>query len=214
LGKLTFEISMSLDGFVAGPNPSTENPLGEGGEQLHEWGIGLAVWRERHGLEGGETNTDSQLLQESIERVGATIMGRRMFGGGDGPWGSEPWEGWWGDDPPFGHEVFVVTHHEREPLLKSDTTFNFVEGIEPALEAARAAAGSKDVAIGGGAETIQQYLRAGLVDEFMIHLVPILLGSGARLLDGLDGSHLQVESTTVIGSPEVTHLSYRIGSER
>jgi dihydrofolate reductase len=209
LAGLTFEISMSLDGFVAGPNPSSDDPLGEGGTQLHEWGIGTAAWREHHGLEGGERNADSALLEESIARVGATIMGKRMFGGGDGPWGDEPWEGWWGDEPPFAHSVFVLTHHPREPLVKGQTTFTFVEGIEPALEQARAAAGDMDVAVGGGTDVIQQYLSAGLVDELTLHVVPVLLGGGVRLFERLEG--LELEPAAVVGSPEVTHLTYRLG---
>jgi dihydrofolate reductase len=206
LARLTFEISMSLDGFVAGPNPSREEPLGEGGEGLHEWGIRSAAWREAHGLEGGERSADSQLLEESIARAGATIMGKRMFGGGDGPW-DESWQGWWGDEPPFGHQVFVLTHHPREPLEKGNTTFTFVEGIEPALEQARAVVGDgEDVVIGGGADVIQQYLKAGLVDELTIHLVPILLGGGVRLFGDQRG---ELECTRVIESPVVTHLTYR-----
>jgi len=203
---------MSLDGFVAGPNPSSDDPLGEGGTQLHEWGIGTAAWREQHGLEGGERNADSALLEESIARVGATIMGKRMFGGGDGPWGDEPWEGWWGDEPPFDHPVFVLTHHPREPLVKGQTTFTFVEGIEPALEQARAAAGDMDVAIGGGADVIRQYLSAGLVDELTLHLVPVLLGGGVRLFERLEG--LELEPAAVVGSPEVTHLTYCVGAKQ
>jgi dihydrofolate reductase len=209
LAKLTFEISMSLDGYVAGPNQSRDDPLGEGGMQLHEWIVGLAAWRERHGLEGGERNTDSQLIEDSINRVGATIMGKRMFGGGDGPWGDEPWEGWWGDEPPFGHPVFVLTHHPREPLVKGATTFTFVEGIEPALEQALAAAGGKDVGIGGGASVGQQYMKAGLLDELQIHLVPVLLGGGVPLFEGLEG--VALEPASAAASPAVTHLGYRVG---
>jgi dihydrofolate reductase len=205
VGRLTFEISVSLDGFVAGPNPSPEQPLGEGGEQLHEWVVATAGWRERHGLEGGERNADSDLIEASVERSGATIMGKRMFGG------DAPWEGWWGDDPPFGHPVFVLTHQRRGPLVKGDTTFTFVEGIEPALEQAREAAGDKDVAIGGGADVIQQYLRAGLVDEMILHLVPVLLGGGTPLFEGLET--LALEPAMVVGSPQVTHLTYRVGSK-
>jgi dihydrofolate reductase len=209
LARVTSQISVSLDGFVAGPNPTRDEPLGAGGEQLHEWAVALAAWRRSHGLEGGTGGADSQLMEESIARVGATIMGRRMFGGADGPWGEEPWEGWWGDEPPFHHEVFVLTHHEREPLVKGETKFTFVEGIESALEQARDAAGELDVAIGGGADAIQQYLRAGLVDELTLHLVPVLLGGGVRLLEGL--GDVQLEPGAVIASPEVTHLTYRVG---
>jgi dihydrofolate reductase len=211
LAKLTFEISMSLDGYVAGPEPSEEQPLGVGGERLHEWIFGLAAWREPHGMEGGEHTPDSELLEASIARIGATIMGRRMFGG-EGPWGDDPWQGWWGDEPPFGHPVFVLTHHAREPLVKGATTFTFVEGIEPALEQAREAAGDKDVAIGGGADVFQQYLRAGLVDELTIHLVPLLLGGGKRLFEDLEG--VELEPASVTSSPAVTHLSYRVGLKR
>lgn len=200
---------MSLDGYVAGPNQSRDDPLGEGGLQLHEWIFGLAAWRERQGLEGGERNMDSQLIEESIDRLGATIMGKRMFGGGDGPWGDEPWEGWWGDEPPFGHPVFVLTHHPREPLVKGATTFTFVEGIEPALEQALAAAGGKDVGIGGGANVGQQYMKAGLLDELQIHLVPVLLGGGVPLFEGLEA--VALEPASAVGSPAVTHLSYRVG---
>jgi dihydrofolate reductase len=209
LAKLTFEISMSLDGFVAGPNQSRDDPLGAGGLQLHEWIFGLAAWRERQGLEGGERNMDSQLIEESIARVGATIMGKHMFGGGDGPWGDEPWEGWWGDEPPFGHPVFVLTHHPREPLVKGRTTFTFVEGIESALEQALAAAGDKDVGIGGGANVAQQYMKAGMLDELQIHLVPVLLGGGVPLFEGLEG--VLLEPASAVASPAVTHLSYRVG---
>ena len=197
---------VSPDGFISGRNPSRQEPLGEGGEALHEWGIASAAWREAHGKEGGERNVDSQLLQESIARAGATIMGKRMFGGGDGPW-DKSWEGWWSDEPPFRHQVFVLTHHPREPLEKGETTFNFVEGIEPALEQARAVvAEGEDVVIGGGADVIQQYLKAGLVDELTIHLVPILLGGGVRLFGDDRG---ELECIRVVESPAVTHLTYR-----
>ena len=139
MAKLRFDVSMSVDGFIAGPNPSEEHPLGEGGTQLHEWAFKLATWREPHGLEGGEVNASTEVVEESLENIGATVMGRNMFGGGPGPWGDDPWEGWWGDDPPFRTAVFVLTHHEREPLEKQGgTTFTFVTtGIESALAQAR-----------------------------------------------------------------------------
>ena len=210
MSKVKFEITMSLDGFVAGPNPSVEDPLGEGGERLHEWAIKLASWRESHGRSGGETGTDDELMKESIAANGAVIMGRRMFGGG-GPWGDDPWQGWWGDDPPFHMPVFVLTHHEREPLTLGDTTFTFVtDGIESALDQARAAAGDKYVQLSGGAEAGQQYLRAGLLDELHLHVAPVLLGSGTKLFDergpGLPG----LEPTRVIDSPAATHITYRV----
>ncbi len=212
MSRLRFQVSMSLDGFVAGPNQSEENPLGEGGMQLHEWIFGLAAWRKPQGLEGGEADASNTVVEESYENIGATVMGRNMFGG-RGPWGDDPWEGWWGDEPPFHHPVFVLTHHAREPLAKQgDTTFTFVtDGVESALDQARAAAGGKDVALGGGASVSQQYLKAGLVDEMQLHIVPVLLGDGARLFDNLGGAEVPLEVTRVVeASPGVTHITYRI----
>jgi dihydrofolate reductase len=211
MGKLTFEQSISLDGYSAGPNPSLEDPLGEGGEQLHEWALATMAWRESHGREGGERNVDSEVMDESIRSTGATVMGRHMFSGGEGGWDDDPRaQGWWGDEPPFHHPVFVLTHHAREPLELTGTTFTFVtDGIESALEQARAAAGDKDVAIGGGADVIQQYLTAGLVDEFQIHVAPVLLGGGVRLLDNL-GRDIEIEQIRVIEAPSVTHVKYRV----
>jgi len=207
------EIAMSLDGYVAGPNQSEENPLGEGGEQLHEWGFALKEWREPHGREGGETNASSEVLAESLERTGAGIMGRKMFGGGPGPWGKEPWQGWWGDEPPFKHPVFVLTHHEREPLVLGDTEFTFVtEGIEAAAEQAADAAVERDVKVAGGANAIQQYLDAGLADELELHVVPVLFGGGERLLDSVDPGGIELEQTRVVEAPGVTHLKYRVAS--
>jgi dihydrofolate reductase len=208
--RVTFEITMSLDGYVAGPDPGPDQPLGAGGEQLHEWVIGLASWRAQHGHEGGTTGPDSDQLFERVQATGATIMGRGMFGGGDGPWGD--WSGWWGEDPPFHHDVFVLTHHAREPLvMEGGTTFTFVtDGIGSALEQARASAGGKNVAIGGGASVAQQYLRAGLLDDVEIHIVPLLLGGGVRLFDDLGGADVRLEGTRVIESPGVAHLSYRV----
>ncbi|MEA2398710.1 MAG: hypothetical protein QOK25_2266 [Thermoleophilaceae bacterium] len=210
--RLTFDISMSLDGFIAGPNPRLDEPLGDGGNQLHEWVFRLASWRESHGQTGGETGEDDAVVEESTSNVGAHLMGRRMFGGGEGPWGDEPWEGWWGDDPPFHVPVFVLTNHQREPLVKrGGTTFHFVtHGIEAALEQARAAAGDRDVAIAGGADVVQQYLRAGLVDDFQVHVAPVLLGGGTRLFGDLGTELPELERTRVIDSPTVTHLRYRV----
>ncbi|HEX5376377.1 MAG TPA: dihydrofolate reductase family protein [Solirubrobacterales bacterium] len=212
MARFRFQISISLDGFVAGPNPSVENPLGEGGEQLHEWVVKLEVWRRSHGREGGETNASSAVLEEAIDNVGATVMGRNMFGGGPGPWGEEPWNGWWGDDPPFHTPVFVLTHHPREPLeMEGGTTFHFVaDGIESALEQAREAAGGKDVSLGGGADVAQQYLAAGLLDEVQLNVVPLLLGGGRRLFENVAGVGL--EQAEVIEAPGVTHLKYRVSA--
>jgi dihydrofolate reductase len=212
MARLTFDISMSLDGFVAGPNARLDEPLGDGGNQLHEWAFAAASWREAHGRAGGEASVDSDVIEESLTNVGAYLMGRQMFGGGEGPWGDDPWEGWWGDEPPFHLPVFVLTHHPREPLVKDGgTTFTFVtDGIQAALERAQAAAGDGDVRIAGGASVGQQYLEAGLVDEFQIHVAPVLLGSGVRLFDNLGGALPKLERTNVIDSPAVTHLSYRV----
>jgi dihydrofolate reductase len=211
--KLTFDISMSLDGYVAGPNQTLKEPLGRGGEQLHEWVVALAAWREQHDKPGGEVNASTEVVEEGLQARGATIMGRRMFSGGEGPWEEDPNpDAWWGDDPPFHHPVFVLTHHPREPMEKEGgTTFTFVtDGIESALEQARAAAGEKDVAIGGGGETVQQYLRAGLVDEFHVSVVPVFLGpGGVRLFDDLPPD-LRLELDRVVDAPGVTHLRYRV----
>jgi dihydrofolate reductase len=211
VARLRFQISVSLDGFIAGPNQSEEDPLGEGGEQLHEWALELAAWRQTHGRDGGEVNASTRVVEESLENVGATVMGRNMFGG-EGPWADDPWDGWWGDDPPFHMPVFVVTHHAREPVAKEGgTTFTFVtDGIESALEQARAAADGKDVALGGGADVAQQYLRAGLIDEMQIHVVPVLLGDGARLFDNLGDAEVGFECTGVVEAPGVTHITYRV----
>jgi dihydrofolate reductase len=204
---------MSLDGFIAGPNQTLEQPLGEGGEDLHEWAFGLASFRERHGMSGGETSADDDVWRESLASQGAVVMGRRMFSSGAGPWEDDPnADGWWGDDPPFHVPVFVLTHHAREPVTKQGgTTFTFVtDGIESALEQAREAAGDKDVVIAGGADVVQQYLAAGLLDEFQVHVVPVLLGSGVRLFDELGTERPTLELTRVIGSPTVSHLRYRV----
>jgi dihydrofolate reductase len=211
MSKLKFDITMSLDGFIAGPNPGPEAPLGEGGERLHQWVYGLRSFQERHGRGGGETNRDDEIAEEALVNTGAVIMGRGMFGGGPGLW-DESWEGWWGDEPPFGVPVFVLTHHAREPLaMKGGTTFAFVtEGIESALEEARAAAGGKDVAIAGGGRVVQQYLHAGLADEFQVHVAPVLLGDGVRLFDQPGSDQIELEIVRVVESEAVTHLKYRV----
>ena len=212
MGQVIVDISTSLDGFVAGPNQSLDHPLGEGGGRLHDWAFALKAFRERHGMSGGETGPVNDLVEEALRSTGATVMGRRMYSGGEGPWEDDPnADGWWGEDPPFHHPVFVLTHHPREPAAKGGTTFTFVtEGIESALERAREAAGGKNVAIGGGADAIQQFLKAGLVDELQINVVPVLLGDGARLLDGLGPGDLELETTTVTESPAVTRLRFRV----
>lgn len=212
MSKLRCQISISLDGFTAGPNQSEQNPLGEGGMGLHEWVFKLDAWRSSHGQEGGEANPSSEVIEEALDNVGATVMGRNMFGGGPGPWGEQPWNGWWGDDPPFHTPVFVLTHHQREPLqMQGGTTFTFVDdGIESALDQARQAAGGKDVSLGGGADTVRRYLAAGLLDELQLNVVPVLLGGGTRLFDGLAGADIELEPVRAIEAPGVTHIKYRV----
>jgi dihydrofolate reductase len=209
MSSVTCHIAISLDGFVAGPNQSLDNPIGEGGMRLHQWAFATDSWRKQQGLDGGERNPDSEVVDDVVSGVGAYIMGRKMFGGGDGPW-DETWTGWWGEDPPYHTPVFVLTHHSREPLaMQGGTIFNFVtDGIESALEQARAAAGDKVVSIAGGASTVQQYLAAGLLDELYLHIVPVILGAGERLLEGIGDPTLQPVSVTA--SPTVTHVKYRV----
>ena len=209
MSSVICQLSVSLDGFVAGPNQSHENPIGEGGMRLHEWAFATDSWRRQHGLEGGQNSVDAEVADQMMQGVGAYIMGRKMFGGGGGPW-DETWRGWWGDDPPYHTPVFVLTNHPREPLpMEGGTTFMFVtEGIEAALELARAAAGTGDVAIAGGARTVQQYLGAGLLDELYLHIVPIVLGSGEQLFEGVGNPTF--EPVEVVASPVATHVRYRV----
>ena len=201
---------MSLDGFVAGPNQSLKEPLGTGGEQLHKWVFDLEAWRRPHGLEGGVVNESTPVMEEELANIGATLMGRNMFGGGPGPWNTaDPWNGWWGSNPPFRHPVFVLTHHAREPLvMEGGTTFTFVtDGIESALEQARRAAGGNDVALAGGAHVARQYLKAGLVDEVQLHLAPTLLGSGERLFEDADALR-GLAMVKTVAAPDVVHLKF------
>jgi dihydrofolate reductase len=211
MGKVRLTMSMSLDGYVAGPDQSVEAPLGVGGERLHEWVVGTRSWRATHGLEGGETGPDDEIGREMLQGVGATIMGRNMFGPIRGPWPDEAWRGWWGEDPPFHHPVFVLTHHAREPLeMQGGTTFHFVTGgPEEALARARAAAGQEDVHIGGGADVARQFLAAGLVDEMEVHLVPLLLGGGERLFEGTGGAQARFEPDRVVSTAAAMHARYR-----
>ncbi|MEA2447717.1 MAG: hypothetical protein QOK47_1354 [Actinomycetota bacterium] len=198
--KVYVDITMSLDGYIAGPNDGPDNPLGDEGEKLHAWVYDLAAFREPHGLEGGEVNSDSKLLEEAMDRSGAVICGKRMF----------DLAGEWGDNPPFHKPVFVLTHEDRDEMVKEGgTTFTFVtDGIESALKQARAAAGDKDVSIAGGADVIQQFFKAGVIDEMNIHVAPMLLGGGVRLFDGV--AETPLEATGVTESPAVAHLHYRI----
>jgi dihydrofolate reductase len=213
MSKLRCHISISLDGFVAGPNQSKENPLGEGGMGLHEWVFPLAAWRQAHGMQGGEVNESTPIIEESVQNIGAGLMGRNMFGPpSGGPWGDGEWKGWWGDNPPFHHPVFIVTHYPRDPLeMEGGTTFYFVtNGIESALAQAKKAAGDKDVLLSGGGHIIQQYLAAGVLDELELHVVPVLLGDGARIFDNLGDAKVQLEQVRAIEAPGVTHITYRV----
>lgn len=213
MGKLRCHISISADGFVAGPNQSEENPLGEGGERLHDWVVPLAAWREAHDKQGGEANPSTAIFEQSRANIGAAVMGRNMFGPiGGGDWGDGRWKGWWGDDPPFHYDVFVVTHHPRDPVgMRGGTTYHFItDGIESALEQAKAAAGGSDVMLLGGAQIINEYLAAGLLDELELHISPLLLGGGARLFDDLAGAEVVIEQIRAVEAPGVTHVKYRV----
>jgi dihydrofolate reductase len=213
MSKLRCHISISADGFVAGPNQSEENPLGEGGERLHDWVVELAEWRETHGKPGGEVNESTRIVEGARENIGAAIMGRNMFGPiGGGDWGDGEWTGWWGDDPPYHYPVFIVTHHPRDPVeMEGGTTFHFVtDGIESALEQAREAAAGKDVGLWGGADICGQYLAAGLLDELELHVVPVVLGDGARIWDNVGHAEVQLEQVRAVEAPGVAHLKYRV----
>ena len=210
MGLVTFQVAVSVDGYMAGPNQTLDEPLGVGGEDLHDWLVELEVWRRSQGEQGGITNASTRVVEEATANVGAYVMGRKMFGGGPGPWKDDPpWRGWWGDDPPYHVPVFVLTHHPRAPLeMEGGTTFHFLaDGIE-ALDRAKEAAGDRDVSIAGGADVIRQYLRAGLVDGFELHIAPIVLGAGQRPLD--DVGDLRLDQVRVIEAPSVAHVKYRL----
>src|SRR4030088_2113709 len=213
MSRLRCHISISMNGFVAGPNQGGETPLGEGGERLHDWVVPLAAWRQSHGKQGGEVNESARIVEESRENIGAGIMGRNMFGPiGRGAWGDGQWTGWWGDNPPYHYPVFILTHYPRDPVeMEGGTTFHFVtDGIERALELAREAANGRDVWLWGGAQAIQQYMAAGLLDELELHVVPVLLGDGERLFDNLGDAEPQLEQVRAVDAPGVTHLKYRV----
>jgi dihydrofolate reductase len=212
MSKLRLSITMSLDGYVGGPDQSEENPLGVGGMELHQWVFPLREFREMHGEEGGEVNASSAVVAERRSNIGATIMGRNMFGPVRGPWPDESWRGWWGEDPPYHNPVFVLTQHPREPLeMEGGTTFYFVsDGIESALAQAKDAAGGGDVWLAGGASVINQYLAAGLVDEIDISIAPVILGAGARLFDGVERGVFKLEQVRVVDAPGVTHIKYEV----
>jgi dihydrofolate reductase len=214
MAKLRMTISMSLDGYAAGPEQSVENPLGIGGMRLHEWAVALEAWRKAHGLEGGDVNASTAVAEEGLAAIGATIMGRNMFGGGPGGWDADPpWTGWWGENPPFHQPVFVLTHHPREPLeMQGGTTFTFVtDGIESALAQAAEAAGGKDVGLSGGADACRQYLAAGLVDDMRIALVPTLLGGGESPFAGVTDEMHGLTLAEAVPAPGVVHLIFTRG---
>ena len=213
MSKVRFSVAISVDGYLAGPDQSLDQPLGAGGPALHAWVFPLAAFRARHGETGGEVNASTRVVEESFANVGAYVMGRNMFGGGRGPWPTDPpWTGWWGDDPPYHAPVFVLTHHPREPLvMQGGTTFHFVtDGAERALARARAAAGDQDVVLAGGAHTIQQYLAAGQVDEVAVSIAPVVLGGGERLFDHLGAGAVRLEQVRAIDAPGVIHIKYRV----
>ncbi len=213
MSRLRLSITMSLDGYVAGPNQSAEHPLGVGAMQLHEWFFPLKEFREMHGEAGGEVNASSPVVAERRANIGATLMGRNMFGPIRGPWPDDSWRGWWGENPPYHHPVFVLTHHPREPLqMAGGTTFHFVsDGIESGLALARAAAGGKDVWLAGGASVVNQYLAARLVDEIDVSIAPVILGGGERLFAGLAPDSLRLEQIRAVDAPGVTHIKYAVG---
>lgn len=211
MSKVRFRISISLDGYVAGQQQSPQDPLGIGGMRLHEWVFPLKVFREEHGMQGGIANESTKVVEEWLANVGATLMGRNMFGGQPGAWDAKkPWDGWWGTNPPYHHPVFVITHHARKPLeLEGGTTFTFVtDGIESALEQAKRAARGKDVALAGGASVARQYFKAGVVDEMELSLAPILLGGGERLFDGVGDEMHGLKLVRTVAAPDVTHLKF------
>ncbi|RNL86548.1 dihydrofolate reductase family protein [Halostreptopolyspora alba] len=211
MGTIRFQVAVSVDGYMAGPRQSEDNPLGEGGLRLHEWVFPLEAWRREQGLSGGTVTASTPVVEETHANIGAVVMGRNMFGGGPGPWDTvDPWRGFWGENPPFHAPVFVLTHHPREPLeMEGGTTFHFVtDGADSALERARKAADGQDVLIGGGANVLRQYLAAGAVEEFYLHLTPVILGEGERLFEGVGQPAL--EQVNVVDAPGVTHIKYRV----
>jgi dihydrofolate reductase len=202
MGKVTADMNVSLDGFIAGPGARPGHPLGDTGARVHDWMKAVTAWRERAGFTGGETNEDSEVVEEWFQSYGAVVMGRNMFDTGEVPWG---------DAPPFRAPVFVVTSHARETLVKEGgTTFTFVtDGIESALEQARDVAGAKDVDIAGGADVLRQFIKAGLLDALQIHFAPVFLGDGILLFEQMPPD-IELEPTRVIDSPRVTHVRYRV----
>jgi len=211
MSRLRLRMMMSVDGYTSAPGQSAEDPFGVGGMVLTEWVFALRAFREEHGMEGGEDNASTQIIEQHFENIGASVMGRNMFGGGPGPWGDDPWMGFWGDNPPYHHPVFVLTHHPRESVeMEGGTTFHFVtDGLESALAQAREAAGGQDVSLGGGGTTARAAIAAGLVDDMLITIVPVFLGGGTRLFDDLGSAPRRLEQVESIAAPDVTHVRFR-----
>lgn len=209
MGNIRFNVSLSLDGYMAGPDQNEENPLGVGGMELHSWLFDLEAWRASHGETGGRRDASTPVVAELETGFGAVVMGRNMFGPIRGEWGGDPWRGWWGDNPPYHTPVFVLTHYGRESLqMEGGTTFHFItDGFESAMDQALVAAGEDDVLVAGGASVIRHYLAAGVIDEFWLSIVPLLLGSGERPLDGMP-ARTGIEVVDVIAAPKATHLKY------
>jgi dihydrofolate reductase len=203
--------ALSIDGYGAGPSQDLRNPLGVGGPELMEWFVHTRVWRRMHGHDDGETGVDNRMAEQGFDGIGAWILGRNMFGPVRGPWPDESWKGWWGDEPPYHVPTFVLTHHARQPLaMAGGTEFRFVTGgIEAALEQARAAAGGRDIRLGGGVATVRQFLRAGLIDELHLAMRPVLLGSGEHLFNGIDLRALGYECASWVAGERATHVVLR-----
>ena len=203
--------SLSLDGYGAGPDQDLQHPLGRNGPELFEWFFRTQMWQQMYGHESGETGVDNRMAEQGFTNIGAWILGRNMFGPVRGPWPDDSWKGWWGDEPPYHVPVFVLTHHARQPLLmKGGTEFRFVtEGIHAALERAKAAAGGRDVRLGGGVATIRQYLQAGLIDELHLAIRPVLLGAGEHLLNGINMRALGYACAESIPGERATHIIIR-----
>lgn len=213
MSKTKAQITVSLDGFMAGPNQSEADPMGEGAQGLHAWAFKQEWFKTQHGMgEGGESGVSNDVLRAAQENIGAVVMGRNMFGPVRGAWPDDDWKGWWGDDPPFHCPVYVLTHHARDPFDLADTGFHFVtEGIEKAIDEAKEAADDQDVSVGGGASTLQQAIAAGLLDELIVHQVPLFLGGGERLFDNLPAGAPAPELTDVVKGADVLHQTYRFG---
>lgn len=203
--------SVSIDGFGAGPDQSLQDPLGVGGMELHQWVFPTATFQRMHGEGNGTTGVDDEFAARGFHNLGAWILGRNMFGPVRGPWPDLSWKGWWGDEPPYHTPVFVLTHYAREPLvMQGGTTFHFVTtGIHDALERARNAANGRDVRIGGGVATVQQYLREGLIDELHLAIAPVVLGAGENLFAGIDMRALGYRCTEHVATEKATHVVVR-----